>query len=76
MFVFPAETTLNDMARYITTADFKHFQPMNANFGLLPKLEKRIRNKKEKNEALANRALESLHGYINETGVMSAEVQA
>ncbi|MGG4212298.1 FADH(2)-oxidizing methylenetetrahydrofolate--tRNA-(uracil(54)-C(5))-methyltransferase TrmFO [Paenibacillus sp. FSL L8-0638] len=76
MFVFPAETTLGSMARYITTADFKHFQPMNANFGLLPKLEKRIRNKKEKNEALASRALESLRGYINETGVMSAEVQA
>ncbi|WP_068496408.1 FADH(2)-oxidizing methylenetetrahydrofolate--tRNA-(uracil(54)-C(5))-methyltransferase TrmFO [Paenibacillus kribbensis] len=76
MFVFPAETTLGSMARYITTADFKHFQPMNANFGLLPKLETRIRNKKEKNEALANRALESLRRYIDETGVMSAEVQA
>ncbi|AUO09253.1 tRNA (uracil-5-)-methyltransferase [Paenibacillus jamilae] len=76
MFVFPAETTLGSMARYITTADFKHFQPMNANFGLLPKLETRIRNKKEKNEALANRALESLRGYINQTGVMSTEVQA
>jgi methylenetetrahydrofolate--tRNA-(uracil-5-)-methyltransferase len=74
--VFPAETTLGSMARYITTADFKHFQPMNANFGLLPKLETRIRNKKEKNEALANRALESLRRYIDETGVMSAEVQA
>ncbi|MET3207687.1 UNVERIFIED_CONTAM: methylenetetrahydrofolate--tRNA-(uracil-5-)-methyltransferase [Paenibacillus sp. PvR008] len=76
MFVFPAETTLGSMARYITTADFKHFQPMNANFGLLPKLETRIRNKKEKNEALANRALESLRGYINEAEVMPAEVQA
>ncbi|ALP35038.1 tRNA (uracil-5-)-methyltransferase [Paenibacillus sp. IHB B 3084] len=76
MFVFPAETTLGSMARYITTADFKHFQPMNANFGLLPKLETRIRNKKEKNEALANRALESLRGYINEAEVMSAEVQS
>ncbi|WP_342417486.1 FADH(2)-oxidizing methylenetetrahydrofolate--tRNA-(uracil(54)-C(5))-methyltransferase TrmFO [Paenibacillus sp. FSL R10-2782] len=75
MFVFPAETTLGSMARYITTADFKHFQPMNANFGLLPKLETRIRNKKEKNEALANRALESLRGYINEAAVMSEEVQ-
>ncbi|MGM1020017.1 MAG: FADH(2)-oxidizing methylenetetrahydrofolate--tRNA-(uracil(54)-C(5))-methyltransferase TrmFO [Bacillota bacterium] len=76
MFVFPAETTLGSMARYITTADFKHFQPMNANFGLLPKLETRIRNKKEKNEALANRALESLRGYINEAEVMPAEVQS
>ncbi|WP_025684919.1 FADH(2)-oxidizing methylenetetrahydrofolate--tRNA-(uracil(54)-C(5))-methyltransferase TrmFO [Paenibacillus maysiensis] len=76
MLVFPAETTLGSMARYITTADFKHFQPMNANFGLLPKLETRIRNKKEKNEALANRALESLRGYINEAEVMPAEVQS
>ncbi|MGG4220784.1 FADH(2)-oxidizing methylenetetrahydrofolate--tRNA-(uracil(54)-C(5))-methyltransferase TrmFO [Paenibacillus jamilae] len=76
MFVFPAETTLGSMARYITTADFKHFQPMNANFGLLPKLETRIRNKKEKNEALANRSLESLRAYIDQTGVMSTEVQA
>lgn len=48
LVVLPVETTLGSMAQYITTADFKHFQPMNANFGLLPKLETRIRNKKEK----------------------------
>lgn len=57
---FPEETTLGSMANYITTADFKHFQPMNANFGLFPPLESRIRNKKEKNEAIAARALEAL----------------
>ncbi|MMZ70766.1 Methylenetetrahydrofolate--tRNA-(uracil-5-)-methyltransferase TrmFO [compost metagenome] len=60
------------MARYITTADFKHFQPMNANFGLLPKLETRIRNKKEKNEALAQRALDSLRRYMTESDVIPA----
>lgn len=48
LVVLPVETTLGSMAQYITTADFKHFQPMNANFGLLPKLETKIRNKKEK----------------------------
>ncbi|GGD68480.1 FADH(2)-oxidizing methylenetetrahydrofolate--tRNA-(uracil(54)-C(5))-methyltransferase TrmFO [Paenibacillus nasutitermitis] len=58
--IFPADTTLGSMAQYITTADFKHFQPMNANFGLFPSLEKRVRSKKEKNEAIATRALDQL----------------
>ncbi|MNY36638.1 Methylenetetrahydrofolate--tRNA-(uracil-5-)-methyltransferase TrmFO [compost metagenome] len=62
--VLPAETTLGSMAQYITTADFKHFQPMNANFGLLPALPERIRNKKEKYEKLANRALESIQNFV------------
>ncbi|WP_028589406.1 FADH(2)-oxidizing methylenetetrahydrofolate--tRNA-(uracil(54)-C(5))-methyltransferase TrmFO [Paenibacillus massiliensis] len=72
LLVLPADTTLGSMARYITTADFKHFQPMNANFGLLPKLETRIRNKKEKNEALAQRALDSLRRYMTESDVIPA----
>lgn len=63
--VFPQESTIGSMAHYITNADPKHFQPMNANFGLLPSLETRIRNKREKNEALANRALEQVRGFIN-----------
>ncbi|TYP77665.1 FADH(2)-oxidizing methylenetetrahydrofolate--tRNA-(uracil(54)-C(5))-methyltransferase TrmFO [Paenibacillus methanolicus] len=58
--VLPEDTTLGSMAHYITTADFKHFQPMNANFGLFPPLEKRIKGKKEKNEAIAGRALDRL----------------
>lgn len=62
--VLPVETTLGSMAQYITTADFKHFQPMNANFGLLPALPERIRNKKEKYEKLANRALESIQNFV------------
>lgn len=62
--ILPAETTLGSMAQYITTADFKHFQPMNANFGLLPALPERIRNKKEKYEKLANRALESIQNFV------------
>ncbi|OZB97790.1 FADH(2)-oxidizing methylenetetrahydrofolate--tRNA-(uracil(54)-C(5))-methyltransferase TrmFO [Paenibacillus sp. XY044] len=66
LVVFPDTSTLGSMAHYITTADSEHFQPMNANFGLLPKLEKKIRNKKEKNEALANRALETIAAFIRE----------
>ncbi|MGZ7444397.1 FADH(2)-oxidizing methylenetetrahydrofolate--tRNA-(uracil(54)-C(5))-methyltransferase TrmFO [Paenibacillus sp. TH7-28] len=64
--VLPADTTLGSMARYITTADFEHFQPMNANFGLFPKLDTRYRKKAEKNEALAQRALQSLRTFMTE----------
>lgn len=59
----PVQTALGSMAQYITTADFKHFQPMNANFGLFPPLENKIRNKKEKNEQIANRAIEHIQAF-------------
>lgn len=61
--IFPEDTVLGSMPAYITSADPEHFQPMNANFGLLPKLETRFRSKKEKNERLAYRALDSLAAY-------------
>ncbi|KOP67627.1 tRNA (uracil-5-)-methyltransferase [Bacillus sp. FJAT-18019] len=64
--VFPQESAIGSMAYYITHADPENFQPMNANFGLLPSLEKRIRNKKEKNEALANRALDRVRVFISD----------
>lgn len=73
LVVLPVETTLGSMAHYITTADFKHFQPMNANFGLLPKLETKIRNKKEKNEALAQRALDGIAKFAASEGLTVPE---
>lgn len=57
---FPQETAIGGMAYYITHASGKHFQPMNANFGLFPELPERIKDKKSRYEALATRALESL----------------
>jgi methylenetetrahydrofolate--tRNA-(uracil-5-)-methyltransferase len=61
--VFPQETAIGSMAHYITTANPDNFQPMNANFGLFPPLEKRIRNKKERYEQFANRALEKIQNF-------------
>ncbi|WP_291293671.1 FADH(2)-oxidizing methylenetetrahydrofolate--tRNA-(uracil(54)-C(5))-methyltransferase TrmFO [Enterococcus sp.] len=58
--IFPQETVIGSMAYYITHAEGKHFQPMNANFGLLPELPERIKDKKSRYEALANRALTAL----------------
>jgi methylenetetrahydrofolate--tRNA-(uracil-5-)-methyltransferase len=61
--VFPAETAIGSMARYITSASSDNFQPMNANFGLLPPLEKKIKKKLERNEEYANRALGTIQNF-------------
>lgn len=66
LLVLPAETVMGSMAKYITTADPKHFQPMNANFGLVPELPVKIRNKREKNEKLAERALDTIQNFTQE----------
>lgn len=62
---FPVETAIGSMANYITTANAKSFQPMNANFGLFPELPHKIRNKQERNEKQAERALESIQNFVN-----------
>jgi methylenetetrahydrofolate--tRNA-(uracil-5-)-methyltransferase len=56
----PKTTAIGSLAHYITTADPKHFQPMNANFGLFEELPVRIRGKKERAEKYAERALEEI----------------
>lgn len=57
---FPHEAAIGSMAYYITHAEGKHFQPMNANFGLFPSLPERVRDKKLRYETLAERALNAL----------------
>jgi methylenetetrahydrofolate--tRNA-(uracil-5-)-methyltransferase len=48
------------LARYISDASIKNFQPMGASFGLLPALDEKIRDKKLRYEALAERGLKQL----------------
>ena len=62
--IFPAETSIGSMARYITTANPKNFQPMNANFGIFPELPERIKGKQERNLQHANRALETIQNFV------------
>jgi methylenetetrahydrofolate--tRNA-(uracil-5-)-methyltransferase len=57
---FPPETAHGALAHYISNPAVEKFQPMNVNFGLLPPLAVRIRGKKEKNAAIAARALKFL----------------
>lgn len=61
--VFPFETALGGLARHLEGSPSVNFQPMNINFGLLPPLAERIRNKREKNARISERALESLSEF-------------
>jgi methylenetetrahydrofolate--tRNA-(uracil-5-)-methyltransferase len=61
---FPVETAMGSMAKYITTANPDHFQPMNANFGLFPELPVKIRGKQERNLEHANRALGTIQNFV------------
>ncbi len=56
--VFPRETVLGSLSHYITTADAKHFQPMNSNWALLPPLEARADGRKWKKEGKAEAFVE------------------
>lgn len=60
LLILPAETTMGSMAHYITHADARYFQPMNANFGLFTPLPKKIRDKNLRNTAYAERSLETI----------------
>ena len=57
---FPKETMIGALSKYVSTPNEK-FEPMNANFGILPELEgKKIKDKKLKYEKLSDKAIEIL----------------
>ena len=60
----PEQTMSGSLISYITDESVKDFQPMGANFGVVPPLETRIRDKKERYGALAERALDCLKNYL------------
>lgn len=63
LVLFPHETALGSMARYVTEANPTNFQPMNINFGLFPELGKRVRTKLERAEKHAERALKAISEF-------------
>lgn len=63
--IFPEETMMGAMSHYITHASVKNFQPINANFGIVPKLQERIRNKQERNLKISERAINRIKKFKN-----------
>lgn len=63
----PNELTIcGALARYVADESIKNFQPMGAAFGLLPPLETKIRDKKQRYEALADRGLSALKEQLSD----------
>lgn len=66
LLTLPRETMLGALCHYITHADLKDFQPMKANFGILPQFtfDKKI-GKRERGQAYADRAASALETYLH-----------
>jgi methylenetetrahydrofolate--tRNA-(uracil-5-)-methyltransferase len=65
----PPTTMLGALFRYMREADPRHFQPMNANFGLVEPLSEPVKDKKRKRELIAERALAEMERWKNEVAV-------
>ena len=61
-------TMIGALSKYIATPN-KNFQPMNANFGILPSLEEKIKDKKVKYGKLADKAIEELNKILQEDDI-------
>ncbi|MCD7809625.1 MAG: methylenetetrahydrofolate--tRNA-(uracil(54)-C(5))-methyltransferase (FADH(2)-oxidizing) TrmFO [Erysipelotrichaceae bacterium] len=66
--VYPVHTVMGSLAYYITHADKTNFQPMKANFGILPALEVRVK-KKERKAAYATCALKEMKEFMDEQSI-------
>lgn len=69
LLIFPKETAHGALINYITTAAKVNFQPMNITFGLFPELPVRIKGKRERGQAHAQRALKTLTAWLEEEKV-------
>ena len=60
-FILPKTTMSGALSSYISNNTIENFQPMGANMGILPMLDKKIRSREERYQALADRALSDLN---------------
>lgn len=65
----PQTTLLGALCHYVTHASMKDFQPMKANFGILPELPEPIRGKRARAQAYAERSLRDLQNFFEESGI-------
>ncbi len=63
--ILPVDTMIGALSRYISDESVKNFQPMGANFGVLPPLPEKIRDKQERYMQLAQRGMNSLKEFAN-----------
>jgi methylenetetrahydrofolate--tRNA-(uracil-5-)-methyltransferase len=69
LLALPDTTLMGALTLHISSAPGGNFQPMNANFGLLPPLEKKIKIKKARYQAYSQRSLTELKGFLEQWGL-------
>ena len=62
---FDAKTAIGALGAYISNESVTNFQPMNVNFGIMEALPERIRDKRERAEAIAARSLAQIQSYLD-----------
>lgn len=67
--VLPQQTMIGALSRYISDDSVINFQPMGANFGVLPELRDRPRDKAQRGQAYADRAIHSLEEFKKEFNI-------
>ena len=65
----PKETMIGSLCNYISDKWVKDFQPIGANFGILPPIEPHIRDKKERYSAFAKRSIELVSNIIKDLNI-------
>ena len=63
-FILPNETMMGSLSSHVSSSVSKNFQPMGANFGILPSLEVHIKDKKERYKFLAERSIKILKSLV------------
>jgi methylenetetrahydrofolate--tRNA-(uracil-5-)-methyltransferase len=63
----PPATMIGALCHYVSAADPTNFQPMKANFGLVPPLQPPVRNKRQRYAAYARRAIDELERFLADT---------
>ncbi len=71
--VMPRVTMMGALFHYVTHAEPKDFQPMKANFGIMPPLQSRVRRKRERYQKYAERALAALESWMAEHHLQSSQ---
>ena len=67
--IWPQDTMIGSLLRYITSADPSAYQPTNSTFGLLPPAPAGVRKKADRKRARSERALNALDAWRQETGI-------
>lgn len=62
--VFPKNTAIGSLSNYISSAETKNFQPMHINFGIMPQINEKIRDKKERNLKVSKLSINSMKNFV------------